>query len=577
MFCNKCGKELSENAKFCWSCGASIEPAADVPIADEVLVSQAPDAEIPVIQETPEEPVREVPVFEEPVWAAPAEPAPEPKKKRKKWMPFAILGGAIAAVAAIVLTMFFTAFFDSDETTLLKALEKSAKAFAEAGDALGIPDLQYIQDENAYSADFAFILNNVQGNEELRGLGLSAAMDWNLPAKKLDMILSPSYGSVDLLNVKMKVDNNMAYLGSPQITGERFYSFNTETMFADLPKLGVDVEGMEDVRINLFELMQILSESMMNSTENQEQINNAVKKLIDSIDTKMVGSEEITVNGHDLKCDEYNVVVTKEAVLEYYKVVLEVMMTTDNTALLPALCESLNIPEEKMILTTTTGVPTDEIMKSLEKALDEYGDIELTFYLKDGYVMAVAFDINFEDTPLKCVLSIGGGDNYVDDLSLALTADGQTILLESSGNHTGKNGKFTDNTKLSIKGQGFSMTFLNSSLSFDSKKSGENFQWSLSLAGVALHVSGNVSYDSKSICMDLNDIGLTQSGEELLAFSLFYEVGEYKESIQVGDSLELLKLPEDELKEELTTFTENAQQWAMGMADQIPELLGLLV
>jgi hypothetical protein len=576
MLCNKCGKELSENAKFCWSCGASIEPAADVPIADEVLVSQAPDAEIPVIQETPEEPVREVPVFEEPVWAAPADPAPEPKKKRKKWIPFAILGGAIAAVAAIVLTMFFNGFFDSDETTLLKALEKSAKAFAEAGDALGIPDLQYIQDENAYSADFAFILNNVQGKEELCGLGLSAAMDWNLPAKKLDMILSPSYGSVDLLNVKMKVDNNMAYLGSPQITGDRFYSFNTETMFADLSKLGVDVEGMEDIRINLFELMQILSESMMNSTENQEQINNAVKKLIDSIDTKMVGSEEITVNGHDLMCDEYKVVLKKEAVLEYYEAVLQLMTTTDMTDWGTKLCESLNIPAEMMNLSATEA-DTDEIMESLEEALDEYGDIELTFYLKDGYVMAVAFDINFEDTPLKCVLSIGGGDNYVDDLSLALTADGQTILLESSGNHTGKNGKFTDNTKLSIKGQGFSMTFLNSSLSFDSKKGEENLQWSLSLAGIALHVSGNVSYDSKSICVDLNDIGLTQSGEELLAFSLFYEVGEYKESIQVGDSLELLKLPEDALKEELTTFTENAQQWAMGMADQIPELLGLLV
>lgn len=569
MFCNKCGKELSENAKFCWSCGASI--------AEEVIVPQTPVEEIPVDQDTPEEPVSEGPVYEQPVWSAPVEPASVQKKPRKKWVPFAILGGAIAAVAAIVLTMFITGFFDSSETKLLKAIDKSVKAFAEAGEAIGMPDLQYIQDEKAYSAEFGFVLNNVQGNEELRGLGLSAAIDFSLPGKKLDMILKPTYGSVDLLNAELKIDDNMAYLGSPQITGDRYYSFNTETLFADLPKLGVDMEGMEGVRINLFELMQILSENMMDSAENQEKINNAVKKLIDSIDTKMVGSEEITVNGHDLKCDEYNVVVTKEAVLEYYKVVLEVMMTTDNTALLPALCESLNIPEEKMILTTTTGVPTDEIMKSLEKALDEYGDIELTFYLKDGYVMAVTFDIDFEGTSLKCMLSIGGGDNYVDDLSLSFSADGQTILLESTGNHTGKNGKFTDSTKLSLKGQGFSMTILNSSLSFDSKKSGENIQWTLSMAGVALHVSGNVSYDSKSICVDLNDIGITQFGEELLAFSLFYEIGEYAESIQIGDSLELLKLPEDEIKEELTILTENAQQWAMGMADQIPELLGLLV
>ena len=54
MICNNCGKELSENAKFCWSCGASIEPAAAAPIADEVPGSQVPDAEIPVMQECPD-------------------------------------------------------------------------------------------------------------------------------------------------------------------------------------------------------------------------------------------------------------------------------------------------------------------------------------------------------------------------------------------------------------------------------------------------------------------------------------------------------------------------------------------
>ncbi len=583
MFCNKCGKELSENAKFCWSCGASITPAAAAPIADEVIVSQASVEEIPVIQETPAEPVCEAPVYEQPTWATPVEPSVQPekaKKPRKKWIPFAIIGGAVAAVAAIVLTLFLTGFFDSDEVKLYKAIGKSALAFEEAGQSLGMPDFQYIQDEMAYSSEFAFVLNNVQGYEELSGLGFSATLDCNLPGKKLDMTLKPTYGSVDLLNVEMKVDGNMAYLGSPQITGNRFYSFNTETMFADLGKLGADVEGMEDVRINVFELLEILNKTTMVSAEAQEKITKAVDDLIKSIDAEKIGSEEITVNGHDMKCDEYNVVVTKEAVLEYYKVVLEVMMTTDNTALLPALCESLNIPEEKMILTTTAGAPTDEIMKSLERALNAYGDIELTFYLKDGYVMAAAFDINFEDTPLKCVVNIGGGDNYVDDLSLSMSADGQTFLLESTGNHSGKNGKFTDNTKLSLKGQGFSMTILNSSLSFDSKKSGENFQWTIkttSLAAIAIHASGNVSYDSKSMTVDLNDIGITQSGEELLAFSIYYDVDEYAESVQVEDSLELLKLSEDEIKEEITALGENIEQWAMGMADQIPELLGMIM
>jgi hypothetical protein len=77
--------------------------------------------------------------------------------------------------------------------------------------------------------------------------------------------------------------------------------------------------------------------------------------------------------------------------------------------------------------------------------------------------------------------------------------------------------------------------------------------------------------------VDLNDIGITQSGEELLAFSIYYGVDEYAESVQVEDSLELLKLSEDEINEELTALGEKFEQWAMGMADQIPELLGMIV
>ncbi len=579
MFCNKCGKELSENAKFCWSCGASIESA---PIAEEIVAPQPPVDEIPAIPETPAEPVSEGPVYEEPVWSAPVEPAAQPKKTRKKWIPFAILGGAFAAVAAIVLTMFFTGFFDSPEVKLYKAINKSVKAFAEAGESMGMPDFQYIQDKNAYSTEFAFVLNEVQGNEELRGLGISAALDYSLPDKKLDMILKPTYGSVDLLNVELKIDDNMAYLGSPQITGNRFYSFNTDTLFADLSKLGADVEGMEGVRINVFELLQILSEDTTFTKEDQEKLTQAAEKLIKSIETDKVGTEEISVNGYDLKCDEYEVIFEKEALLEYYEIVMNIMMKSGSTDTLIKLCESLNIPEEMMgNMDLMMPDPTaDEFIDVAKEALGEMDDFEMTFYLNNGYVVAVVYELEMDGSAFKYEVNIGGGDNYVDDLSLSITVDGQTLVLESTGNHTGKNGKFTDNTKLSMKGKGFSMTILNSSLSFDSKKSGDNFQWTIkttSLAAVAFNISGNISYDNKSMTVDLNDIGITQSGEELLAFSLFYGVGEYAESIQVTDSLELLKLSEDEITEEITALGESIEQWAMGMADQIPELLEMIV
>ena len=575
MFCNKCGKELSENAKFCWSCGASIAPA---PTAEEVIAPEAPVEEIstPPVSEAP---VYEAPVYEAPVWATPVENVAQPKKKRKKWIPFAILGSAVAAIAAILLTMFFTGFFDTPEMKLYKAFSKSANAFAEADAALGLPDFRYIQDENAYSAEFGFVLNNVQGNDALRGLGLRASMDYNLPAKKLGLNLTPSYGAVDLLDLQLKLDNDQLYIGSPQITGNTFYSANTETMLMDLSELGMDVGGGENIRINVFELLQILTEETMFSKEDEQKLTDAAIKLLKTIEADSLGSEQITVNGHDLKCDKYHVVLSKEALLEYYEVVLELMATTDMSGLIDKLCQSLNITPEELGLTVTTP-DTDEVMESLEKTLDEYGDIELTVYLKGGYVMAVAFDISFEDEALKCMISIGGSDNYVDDLSLSLESGGQTILLESSGNHTGKNGSFTDNTKLSMKGQGFSMTILNSSLSFDSRKSGENFQWTIkttSLASIAFYVTGNVSYDSTSMTVDQSDIVITQYDEELVALSLYYKLDKYTDNIQVGDTMALLELSEDAFQQEMTSLGNKINQWAMGIADQIPELLGMIV
>jgi hypothetical protein len=76
--------------------------------------------------------------------------------------------------------------------------------------------------------------------------------------------------------------------------------------------------------------------------------------------------------------------------------------------------------------------------------------------------------------------------------------------------------------------------------------------------------------------MDLNDISFTQYGEELFAFSLYYKLGEYDDKIQIDESVELLKLSENEIAAEINALGEKVQEWAMGMMDQIPELLELL-
>lgn len=571
MFCNKCGTQLSENAKFCWSCGAGITPAEEA-----VIPPQVPEAEAPILQEAPVEPVTEASGYEQPTWTPPVE-SEQPKKPRKKWIPFAIIGGTVAAIAAIVLGLFFTGFFDNDSTRLQKAMTKSAGAFAEAIEALDLPDFQYMQDENAYSAEFAFTLNKIQDNAELNGLGISGSLDYNLPGKQLDLILTPSYGAIDLLNAQIKLDDNMLYLGSPELTGNTFYSFNTETLLKDVAKLDAEVAGMEDIRINVFELLQILGGESADNNEDQQKLAKAGEDLKNAMQAEKVGTEEISVNGHDLKCDKYNVIFTKEAIRAYFEIALDATMRSYSSDILLKICESLNIPEE-MTAGTDLTMPApvaNEFTEAIREALGEIDDLEMIFYVNDGYVVAIVYETEIEDSPIAFVVNIGGGENYVDDLSFSITVDGQTILLESTGNHAGKNGKFTDETKLYLKAQGFSMRILSSSLSFDSKKSADNLQWTIGIPSTTINVSGNISFDDKSMAVDLYDCSISQTGEELLAIRLYYSVGEFAPSIQVDDSIELLKLTVDEIKAEATALNESIEQWALGKADQIPMLLEL--
>ena len=70
MFCEKCGNQLPEDAKFCANCGAMVEP-------DD---SAAPETAAPVV-EAPAAPVAETPVVEQPFQPVqqPAQPV-APKK-----------------------------------------------------------------------------------------------------------------------------------------------------------------------------------------------------------------------------------------------------------------------------------------------------------------------------------------------------------------------------------------------------------------------------------------------------------------------------------------------------------------
>ncbi|MDE6063304.1 MAG: zinc-ribbon domain-containing protein [Lachnospiraceae bacterium] len=82
MFCPNCGKQISDNSKFCGFCGAVMTPPAapvvEQPVAAPVetaSVAEQPVETAPIVEQPAASPVEPVPVTEQPV-AAPVEPVP---------------------------------------------------------------------------------------------------------------------------------------------------------------------------------------------------------------------------------------------------------------------------------------------------------------------------------------------------------------------------------------------------------------------------------------------------------------------------------------------------------------------
>lgn len=555
MFCEKCGKELNDNEKFCCGCGAVVESAeASVPVEEATVA----------------------PAFEQTTWVPPVE---EVKQPGKKLPPVLIIGAAVAAAVVLVVTLILTGVFDSDATRVYKAIQKSGQAFEKAAEALDLPDLQYIQKDKAYSIDFGMQLNEIEGADEISDLGLTGSVDYSLSRKKLGVTLKPTYGAVDIANLQMKLDNNMLYVSVPEITGDMGYSMNTETVFQDMSAFTDVPEEFEDVRINIFEIVQIMDEKMMYTKEDQKLIDEAVAELIKSIEAEKTDTKEITVNDSDLKCDEYHVVISEDALRNYIAVLADVMDDKDMAGAMRDAYDAMNIPTEDMDFSDLEDMDADDIMDELDDAIHELGDIELDVYVKGGYVMAVAYELDMDGEEVEVVLNIGGGENYVDNLSLTMSDDYMTIVLESTGNHAGKGGSFTDETILYAKEDGEKITVLESSLTFNYKEKGENFQWTIDMedsAGVEFDICGGVTFSGSAVTCDLTDITVSEYGEELVDFSVYYKLDKYSDDVKIGNTVELLKLSEDELMEEIEELSEKAEDWAMDLTDQIPELLYLL-
>lgn len=560
MLCRNCGKEMRDDAAFCPNCGALNGSAG--------AREQSQSASSYTSYTSVEEPLS----------------SGSGKKRRGLGL---IIGGGVAAVAVIaLLVVTVSSLFSSPRGKVEKAFTKSLAAYEDAGEKIGMPDLAKLQKDKSSSARFSVELKGINSQlldydlSSLYGLGLRMSTNYSGKDRKLDAQLSAFWDDDELASFQMLADNANIYLGSPQFTGGDFLGFNTETLGADLAELSGD-DSVKDISFNLFDLMDIIMNTEADE-DTEKAVKEANKALKEAMEVKKTGAKTMDINGKSTKTTVYHVVVPQDALEDYVDAMEDIMSSVDYMDMYEELLRAAGVSRDDIDYIMSDLDDLDiygELADSVKYVLDELGDVELDVCLSGGYVSAVLYEERIQGTTVELALYLGGGDQYVDNLSLEITADGGEILVESTGNHTGKGGTFTDETTFRIREDGRSLGRLASEMSYKTKEG--DFRWEIGVdsGGVSLGVlemEGTLTTSKDSLDLKLDDVSVRSMGMELVSLGLEYYAGPCKGmEVSVGSPTMLADMDEDDLMDLGYDIQGYAQDWLADMQelfmDRLPE------
>ena len=411
----------------------------------------------------------------------------------------------------------------SDKAAVTAAVGNSFKAYAAAFTAL-VPQETFDWEEG-YRQDGDILLTALpddnaflEGAVRLRFAAASAKEGAPVEAE-----YSLELATMTLLTLSMRMEDTLTYLNCPQLLGEEWLGIAPETLPEDLERLGLGELELPD----LAGLAAAAPRSQFELTDGEEDaLEAAGKSVLAGLQVKRSGKESRDINGQPLDCQLYTVTLPAETVMVCFD----------------ALRAPLQRAMEENALSAAPGdgeegetATPQEQLDALREAVDSLGDVSLTLGVAGQKVALAESELKGsyrgESFALYPSLSLGGGENYVDDLGLVLrwgeAGDDEQLALRSHGDHAAAGGSFTDESRLTLPGGGDSSILLKTAYTPGGGK--DNLKLELDAGGNGMTLAGGFRSSETELALDDCRVALTTREGEELGAAVNFRLRSYEE------------------------------------------------
>lgn len=541
MFCKKCGRSLTENDKFCLDCGTPVDQ-----MEEEIVFAQA------------------------------EAPAPVKKSKAKLLIPVV----AVVAVVGIVAALLLSGVFADPTAKLLKAITNSVDAWNEAS-VLDAEDLVWLAEtREEYSGEMSLWLEDFPDMVQMEGFGFRANFNYSQPQRYFDMTMAPTFGYADIIHAKMVLKDNELYIGSQELTKDTYYMIHTDLLGRELNALGAGVPELDSIGVNLFDMVETMRQSNVDAQAAMDSLKAVLKSVPEQIQVEKGETGEINVNGVGMEADCYHVVIPQSVVTAVLDAAEPLYLTQNSTEAMLEMYRSMGMDEETLAMMKESMdealAETMDAFVEARRILAELGDLEMDVYVNNKLVVAVEFPITYEEETVTIWIAIGGGENYVDNITvMAKDQEHEGFVLVSEGDHGAKSGTFTDKTTITLTADATEV--LSWELRYASDGQSNNLFWKINVEDAAIEMNGQLTLGAEEFFLRLDELTV-DDGYTVGSYGVEYRFGKYNpQTVDTSNHLVLAEMTDADMTATSNSLMMNAMEWLTWLQENFPEMVSMLM